>query len=205
QCGTWPKVDLAEIRRRRDEARDQVAAGVNPNDKKQADRIEAQKAVEATIAEAKRQEAENKTFADLFDAWITDGVAREDGNAELKRTFGLDILPVVGAIPLRKLTDTDLRDALRRVGRERGRGRTAERMLSEVRQMFRWADKRQPWRGLLIEGNPAELVERKQVVPADYAPGVRDRILSPDEIRELRDIFARTEAAYEAAADRRTA
>ena len=204
-CGTFPAVDLAEIRQRRDDARDQVAAGVNPNDKKQADRIEAQKAVEATIAEAKRQEAENKTFADLFDAWITDGVAREDGNAELKRTFGLDILPVLGAIPLRELTDTDLRDALRRVGRERGRGRTAERMLSEVRQMFRWADKRQPWRGLLIEGNPAELVERKQVVAADYAPGIRDRILSPDEIRELRTIFASTQAAYDAAADRRTA
>lgn len=205
QCGTWPTVELGEIRARRDAARDQVAAGINPNDKKLADRIEAQKAVEETIAEAKRQEAQNKTFADLFDAWITDGVAREDGNAELKRTFGRDLLPVLGAIPIRQLTDTEIREALRRVGRQRGRGRTAERMLSEVRQMFRWADKRQPWRGLLIEGNPAELVDRKQVVPTDYAPGIRDRVLSADEIRELRDIFVKMQAAYKAAADRRTA
>src|SRR5690606_25621409 len=65
QCGTWPTVELGEIRARRDAARDQVAAGINPNDKKLADRIEAQKAVEETIAEAKRQEAQNKTFADL--------------------------------------------------------------------------------------------------------------------------------------------
>lgn len=205
QCGTYPAVDMAEIRSRRDKARDLVAEGVNPNDEKKAARIEAQAAVEATIAEAKRQESENKTFADLFDAWITDGVARDDGNAELKRTFGRDILPVLGATPIRSITDADLREALRRVGRERGRGRTAERMLSELRQMFRWADKRQPWRGLLIEGNPAELVERKQVVPADYAPGVRDRTLSPDELRELRGIFSQTQAAYDAAADRRTA
>ena len=204
-AGAWPTVDMAVIRQNRDNARDLVAEGINPNDQKKADKIEAQAAVEATIAEAKRQEAENKTFADLFDAWIADGVSREDGNAELKRTFGRDILPVLGDRPIRTLTDTDLRDALRRVGRERGRGRTAERMLSELRQMFRWADKRQPWRGLLVDGNPAELVERKQVVAADYVPGVRDRTLSPDEIRELRDVFAKTGEQYQAADDKRTA
>lgn len=204
-AGAYPATDLAVIRQNRDKARDLVAEGVNPNDEKKAARIDAQAAVEATIAEAKRQESENKTLADLFDAWLADGVSRDDGNAELKRTFGRDVLPILGAVPLRSITDIHLRDCLRKVGRDRGRGRTAERMLSEVRQMFRWADKRQPWRGLLIEGNPAELVERKQVVPTDYTPGIRDRVLSPDEIRELRDIFTKTQAAYDAADDRRTA
>lgn len=205
QCGTWPTIDLADIRDNRNRARKLAPEGINPNDEKKAARIDAQAAVEATIAEAKRQEEENKTFGDLFDAWITDGVSRQDGNAELIRTFGRDVLPTLGDVPLRSLTDIQIRDCLRKVGRERGRGRTAERMLSEVRQMFRWADKRQPWRGLLIEGNPAELVERKQVVPADYEPGIRDRVLSPDEIRELKDIFDRMEAEYQAASDRRTA
>lgn len=204
-AGAYPAVDLAVIRQNRDKARDLVAEGINPNDEKKAARIDAQAAVVATITEAKRQEAENKTFADLFDTWITDGVARDDGNAELIRTFNLDLLPVVGAIPIRDLTDVDLRDALRRVGRDRGRGRTAERMLSEVRQMFRWAEKRQPWRGLLIEGNPAELVEQKQIVPAGYTPGIRDRVLSPEEIRELSAIFIKMQADYEAADDRRVA
>src|SRR5690606_14298525 len=49
QCGPWPAIDLAEIRKRRDGAREPVAHGINPNEKKQADRIEAQKAIEATL------------------------------------------------------------------------------------------------------------------------------------------------------------
>lgn len=53
---------------------------------------------------------------------------------------------------------SELREALRQVGRSRKRGRTAERMLSELGQMYRWAIKRQPWTALLGDGNPAELV-----------------------------------------------
>ena len=95
--------------------------------------------------------------------------------------------------------------ALRKVGRERGRGRAAEVLLANLRQLFRWAEKRQPWRGLLVEGNPAELVELKQVVQASYSDAPRDRILTPDEIRELRDIFTKMEADYEVAENRRSA
>ncbi|OGB82134.1 MAG: hypothetical protein A2496_02130 [Burkholderiales bacterium RIFOXYC12_FULL_60_6] len=60
-------------------------------------------------------------------------------------------------------------------------------MLIEVRQMYRWAIKRQPWKALLTDGNPAELVETKQVVPTGYEPVIRERILQPAEIRELRE------------------
>jgi integrase len=71
--------------------------------------------------------------------------------------------------------------------------------------MYRWAVKRPPWRTLLQLGNPAELVELKQVVPPGYESGVRDRVLSPAEIRELRDIFAAMLASYASAENRRTA
>lgn len=204
-CGTWPAVSLEAIRTQRDKARDLVREGVNPNDNAKAERIEAQAKVEATLAEAARQAAESMTFDAMFEAWMADGVARADGNAELRRTFEKDVLPVLGATPVRTITDAHLRDVLRKVGRERGRGRTAERMLTEVRQLFRWAIKRQPWHGLMREGNPADLVETAQVVPAGYEPGIRDRTLSAKEIRELRGIFSTMQADYEAAADRRTA
>jgi integrase len=204
-CGTYPAVDLTDIRARRDEAKRQVAAGVNPNDKKQADRIEAQKALELTIAQAKREEAENKTVLDLFDAWVTDGVSRADGNAGIQRAFNRDVLPDLGGIAIRELTDIDIKNCLAKVGRGRGKGRAAELLLADVRQMFRWADKRQPWRGLLIDGNPAELVEPKHVTPQGYERVERDRVLSPDEIRELRDIFASMDVAYNVAPDRRVA
>ena len=51
-CGTWPALSMEQIRRQRDEARDLVRSGVNPNDQKKAERIENQAAVEATLAQA---------------------------------------------------------------------------------------------------------------------------------------------------------
>lgn len=149
--------------------------------------------------------AANAPFRTLFETWLADGVSRKDGNAELRRTFEKDVLPTIGDKPVRELSDTQLLDLLRNVGRKRGRARTAERMLTEMRQMFRWAIKRQPWRSLLVHGNPAELVELKQVVPPGYEPGIRERTLSPNEIRELRDIFASMAARYEVARDKRVA
>lgn len=56
-----------------------------------------------------------------------------------------------------------------------------------------------------MHGNQAELVESKQVVPQGYEPGIRERILSANEIRELRDIFASMATTYEAAKDKRVA
>jgi len=76
-------------------------------------------------------------------------------------------------------------------------------MLAAIRQMFRWAAKRQPWRSLLVDGNPADLVELRHVVPQGYVSVIRDRTLSADEIRQLRDIFAAMQAKYEATSDRR--
>jgi len=50
--------------------------------------------------------------------------------------------------------------------------------------MLRWAEKRQPWRELLIAGNPADLIDVKTLLDADFQ-GHRERVLSEDEIRAL--------------------
>jgi integrase len=172
-------------------------------------RVEAeQERVAAKAAEQAAKIAEetaNASFRTLFETWLAEGVSRADDNAELRRTFEKDILPILGEIPAREISDTHLLHALRKVGRERGRGRTAERMLSETRQMFRWAIKRRPWRSILEQGNPAELVEVKQVVPKGYSPGIVERTLSPDEIRELKHVFKEMQAEYDAADDKRVA
>jgi len=53
-----------------------------------------------------------------------------------------------------------------------------------IKQMFRWAEKRQPWRRLLIDGNPAELFEIAKVVDPEYdLSNIRSRVLNGDEIR----------------------
>jgi integrase len=205
QCGTWPGLGLDAIRGQRDAARLLLKTGVNPNDQKKADRIEAQASVEKVLAGEQQRLSEQLTFHDMFNRWVTDGVSRADGNKELRRTFEKDLLPVLGSVEIRRLDDKQLQDALRAVGRGRGCARTAARLLTEVGQMFRWAEKRKPWRALMVEGNPAALVDLRMVVPVGYAPVIRDRTLSPAEIRELRDIFERSRQTYEAAANRRAA
>ncbi|PAU88774.1 integrase [Pseudomonas sp. WN033] len=196
QLGTYPGVGVAEIRAERDRARQLVAEGVNPVDSKKADKIEAQAAVSAVIAEAERQATENLTVADMFSDWLRKGVARQDGNAELTRSFNKDVLSVIGQKAIRDLTDNDLLDVLGRV-RKRGVNRTVVILNNDIGQMLRWAEKRQPWRGLMIDGNPADLIDVETLLDPDYEEE-RDRILSPAEIRELRDILARLEMDYKA-------
>jgi len=169
----------------------------------QVQRAEGDRARKEAAAAA---EAAEIPFKELFETWMTDGVSRKDGNAEIRRTFTRDVLPAIGAKPVRQVTDSDILHLLRAVGRKRGAARTAQRLLSELRQLFRWAIKRQPWRALLNHhGNPADLVELKQVVPQGWEPGVRERVLSAKEIRELQERFAEMDATYEAAPDKRVA
>jgi len=191
QCGTWPVVDLAQIRRERDSARQRVAQGVNPALAKKVDKIEKKTAMEATIAKAKHAKVENLTVADLFSAWVDSGIARQDDNAKEKASFNKDVLPVIGAIPLRNLTDKDLLDVLRKAKErlvlvKQGKGGNAAVSLLSVniRQMLYWAEKRQPWRALLAAGNPADLIDVETLLDPDYQ-GYRDRVLSVDEIKAL--------------------
>jgi len=193
--GSWPKKSLARIRAERDEVKATAAKGIDPTAARKAAKIEAQAAVAATIAEAERQAAENKTVADLFDEWIRDGVSRQDGNAELIRSFKKDVLPLIGKKPLRNLTEKDLLAVLRSV-KARGLNRTVVIRNNDIGQMLRWGEKRKPWRGLMTDGNPADLIDVSKLLDHDYEEQ-RDRLLSPDEIRELRGILERLEKEYE--------
>lgn len=204
QCGTWPKVSLGDVRQRRDQARRLVADGVHPAEHQQAERIRRQEADTAAIAQAARERTERLAVRDLFDSWIGDGVARRDRGAELRRTFGKDVMPSIGDKPVRDVTEADIRSVLRAVV-ERGCNRTAVLMLANLRQMFRWAEKRPPWRRLLIEGNPADLVRAGTITSGDYQGNERSRVLSPKELCDLRDKLREARATYEGAPDKRRA
>jgi len=196
RLGTWPKKSLAQIRTERDNVKAIVAKGIDPTAARKAAKIEAQTAIAVTIAEAERQAAENKTVADLFEEWLRDGVSRQDGNAELRRSFTKDVLPFIGKNPLRNLTEKDLLAVLRSI-KARGLNRAVVIRSKDIGQMLRWAEKRKPWRTLMADGNPADLVDVKKLLDHDYQEQ-RDRLLSPAEIRELRDTFARLEHDYDA-------
>ncbi len=78
-------------------------------------------------------------------------------------------------------------------------GRSIVMRYNDLVQLFNWAKVRQPYRKLLVEGNPMDLVEIKNILPNDFDPNsVRSRILYPNDIRELRDIFVNMQATYNA-------
>jgi integrase len=204
-CGHWPRSSLEDIRNARDEARRLLRSGVNPTVSREAERIEEQRRVREIIQAEERRRTENVSFQSMFDAWIADGVARADGNVELRRSFGKDVLPTLGGVRVKDVTEHHLRAVLRKVV-SRGVNRTAITLSQDLRQMFAWAERRQPWRRLLQEGNPATLVEVEKIVSPNYdLSGIRSRTLSPNEIRELRDRLDALANSYADASDRRSA
>ena len=93
--GSWPKSTLADIRAKRDQARVSVAQGVDPGAANKVARIEAKAAIASAIAKEALENSESLTVADMFAAWVRDGVARKDDNLELKRRFEKDVLPAI--------------------------------------------------------------------------------------------------------------
>ena len=193
-CGTYPTRDMAAIREERDKARDLVKAGIDPRANKVAARIEAQADVDAIINADEQKRTEALTFNDLYTTWIKDGVNRSDGNKYITQSLGKHAIPVLGNIEVRHLTENHLRDVYRAIIAA-GKTATAVELSKDIGQMLRWAEKRKPWRALLIDGNPAELVVIKQLVPNDYTKE-RKRQLSIEEIIKLQTIFATTSQNY---------
>lgn len=196
QCGTYPTLSIASIRKNRDQAKQLVAEGIDPRIKKVADKIEAKAAVLEIVRIDAQKRAEELTFKDLYDAWTQDGVSRSDGNKYIKQTFQKNAIPVLGNIQLRQLTEHHLRDVYRKIILA-GKVATSVELSKDIGQMLRWGEKRKPWRTLLIDGNPSELVEIKKLVPRGYTKE-RKRKLSVDEIKKLKAIFENTTQNYQA-------
>lgn len=191
-CGTWPMVGLADIRRARDEARDLLRSGVNPNAHRQVTRIEEQAKIEEAIAEAERArlEAERRlTLRGLFDHWKrvaltpqtrADGsrTGRKDGGQYVEQAFARRIFPRLGHLAAVDVRRADLLAILDETKAE-GHARVANQLLTDLSQMFRFAVQRE-----LVPKNPLDGIRRADVGGRETE---RERVLNPDEIRALRD------------------
>lgn len=189
---------LAEARVEATQIRSLAKAGV--------DHLEQLSATQKEQALAKSMRAaENLTLTDLFAAWVNNGTGRKDGGKDLRRTFGKDILPSLGGMPVKNVTANDIREALRKVV-ARDANRTAVMLLADIKQMFRWGSDEQPWRKLLIEGDPSKRIEAKTLVDPNYdLANERDRVLSDVEIKKLAGIFQAMQMNYQNASDKRVA
>lgn len=193
-CGTYPARDMAIIREERDKARELVKAGVDPRAEKIVAKIEARTAIEEAIRADEIKRTESLTFNDLYQVWIKDGVNRGDSNKYLIQSFRKHAIPTLGVIEVRHLSENHLRNVYRTIIAA-GKIATAVELSKDIGQMLRWAEKRKPWRALMIDGNPSELVDIKQLVPKDYTKE-RKRLLSIEEIIKLRSIFDKMTQEY---------
>lgn len=134
------------------------------------------------IFKADLEKAENLTVQDLFDAWVPD-TNRKDKGAEIHRLFNRDVLPVVGDMALKSLTEKEFRAILDEVV-DRGSNRMAVMLLGDLKQMFRWAEKRRPWKKLL-EDNPVELIDAQKITSDDYDGSERTHTLTTEDLKEL--------------------
>ena len=125
--------------------------------------------------------ATNLTVNNLFDAWFktTD---RKDEGAELRRSFNRDVLPTIGTIQLKDLIEGDIADLLANIV-ARGANRSAVMTLNNLKQMFKWAGGRRPWK--LLVDNPVANLKAETVTTKDYDGAGRNRNLSAEEILEL--------------------
>jgi integrase len=193
-CGIYPDKSLADIRKTRDEAKQSIAKGIDPRVKKITDKIIEREKQQVIIEREQQRKSENLTVQDMFGTWITDGVRRSDGNKYIQQTFKKYILDSIGNIKIKELTEHHLIVIYKEIIKA-GKSATALELSKGVKQMLCWAEIRKPWRALLIDGNPALLVEIDKLLPDDFTK-IRDRLLSSDELIKLKNIFDGTNESY---------
>jgi integrase len=149
-----------------------------------------------TLENLEKQKKQNDlTVKDLFETWIKDGVSRADSNLYLIQTFNRHALKNIGHLKLRELSEADLLMVYRKIV-DNGKYATALELSKDIKQMLSWAEKRKPWRALMADGNPADLVNIRNVLPKNYVKE-RDRVLSIEELRTLNQKFKALAINYE--------
>lgn len=125
--GTYPEVSLKEARERRDEARKQLANGINPSEQR--------KAQKSTI-----QERSANSFELIAREWH--GNFQAQWNAKHAQTIlkrlETNIFPWLGDQPIDNIGAPELLKSIRRI-EERGAPETAHRVLGCCGQIFRYA------------------------------------------------------------------
>ncbi|EFF73707.1 tyrosine-type recombinase/integrase, partial [Achromobacter piechaudii] len=168
--GAYPALRLADAREKAAQRKTLVAQGVSPD---------------AASVLLQEQAETPTTVGDLYDTWYSKHVDRnrssESDKASIKSRFENYVRPRIGDIPLSKIRRGQLMVVID-AARDANRMRTANLLLGELGQMFRYAAARE-W----IQGDPTAAITRKDAGGQDKES---DRVLDDAEIVLLRDILA---------------
>jgi integrase len=137
--GTYPDTTLALARRKADSARQLVAEGIDPSQKRKAEK---ETFVQARVAD--EREAQGLPPLDSFEAvareWYSvkrDGWAASYGDKIIAR-LEADVFPWIGKLPVAQVTAPQLLEVMRRI-EARGVIETAHRALQDSSQALRYA------------------------------------------------------------------
>ncbi|MCU9103443.1 tyrosine-type recombinase/integrase [Pseudomonas aeruginosa] len=135
--GAYPIIGLQQARQRRDEARQQLADGVDPSEQRKAAK--------------QSQRAEGLTFESVAREWYAYNAPRWAESTAYKAKLYLenDLLPGIGARPIAAITRPDLVELVRKV-EARGTLNAAGKIRQWLHQIFRYALARG-----VVENNPA--------------------------------------------------
>lgn len=125
--GVYPEVSLKEARDRRDDAKKQIAAGIDPSEHRKA-----HKATRQDRAANSFEIVAREWFAKHSPNWVA------SHSSKILRRFEADVFPWIGGRPIAEITAPELLTVLRRI-ENRGALETAHRALQNCGQVFRYA------------------------------------------------------------------
>jgi integrase len=125
--GVYPDVGLAEARERREQARKHVAAGLDPGQQRRAEKLALAERTENTFAAVAQE-----WFGLFSPKWVETHATKVLGRLEN------DLVPWLGARPVRDITAPEVLSVLRRIA-SRGADETARRALQDCGRVFRYA------------------------------------------------------------------
>lgn len=138
RIGKYPDIGLAEARKQHQQARNNLAKGINPSQAKQQ-------------AKQERQAALLNTFAAVTKQWHTKNLPRwkEKHAARIMQYFESDVFPHIGNRPIKELRVSDIKAVIEHIA-ERGALETAEKIRQWIGSVFNHAALLE-----LTDGNPA--------------------------------------------------
>lgn len=169
--GSYPAFTLKAAREYVQERRELVAKGIDPK--------------RATAVIDDDAGAIPVTVADLFGVWFKKEIAphrkSETDHQSIQSRFTRYVLPNIGDLSLASIRRPHVIRSIE-PARNGGKLRTANLILSELRQMFVYAVSRE-W----IQGDPTAGIKRRDAGGQDKE---RDRVLSDAELEQLREALA---------------
>ena len=182
-AGVYPHKSLSDARSEARRLWSIRSGGVDPR----AERLRRIESDRAAVEELRLAAERRITLRQLFDRWVqidlaprvaADGtrLGRKDAGAFTRAQFERRVFPKLGAVAVEDVRRGDLLAVLDTTKAE-GKLRTANVVLSDLKQMFRFALTRE-----LVTRNPLDTVSKRDV---GGAPVERERVLSADELRML--------------------